>query len=758
MADADEDQRAVAASHRRLRINVPDRMGRWGLAALAGTLVPAVAVLGLFLLGPRPSATTQVHLDPISVNELLDPLTPAAAPEEAMAEQVAAVEGEDFATLIRRQFDFEPEYRVTADAEAATLTITATADTPREALIVAERVADTFVATRQDPSGALAGAEASRQFLEERGASLEAGPDATPPTGEDPVIDEARTRLAALEAGIGTISEGTAEVVTPASLDHGDTLVIVLLLAGLVGVAVGVLVFRSSVVLSNRVDAAGGDAGTSHPVWRRLPLPRTPLGGVQMAVLGALVVARGLVLALFGVGFIVDDWHIADNIARLGPFDPSSNLGLRLRSLPGAWLIYDVAYAISGRHPLILLALGTAFSVGLVIVLYAALRRYTPDRVAFAVAALWVIMPNHNSLTAWGATLQARLALLLLCCGVLAMARGRWVPAAMCFAGAAVSYELTVVPAVALAALLPAGSELRPRDRVKIVAAVVVAELFLRLSPHYPVRTTWPNPVFVWMGHVSSGLFATVYPPLQVRLALGAVVAMGVVACLVSWLRGNREMAAGPSLALAGLAVMLAGLASLPFGGGFLAFAEVGDKDRLYAVSSIGAAMVFVGIGCLIWHHSRLLAQVAGAALVLVCLVGQVVSLRSWSRAGDDGVALMNHLAELSPDPGGTGWVVGPVRPWRNGVITLDTDSATHALRFHYGDGDGFVRITGNEEEYEIEEPDTVRVPWSDVVDDPPQPPTIVDGEVVSPRIDDLETLRAELWCATRTLIRGSGC
>jgi hypothetical protein len=118
----------------------------------------------------------------------------------------------------------------------------------------------------------------------------------------------------------------------------------------------------------------------------------------------------------------------------------------------------------------------------------------------------------------------------------------------------------------------------------------------------------------------------------------------------------------------------------------------------------------------------------------------------------------MNHLAELSPDPGGTGWVVGPERPWRNGVITLDTDSATHALRFTYGDGDGFVRIAGNEAEYEIEEPDTVRVPWSDVVDDPPQTPTIDDGEVVSPRIDSLEMLRAELWCATRTVIRGSGC
>lgn len=728
------------------------------MALLAGALVPVVAVVGLFVLGPRPSATAQVHVDPISIDELLDPLTPPPPPEEAMAELVAAVEGDDFAALIRDQFDFEPVYDVTGEPETATLTITATADTPREALTVADRVADTFVATRQDPSGAVAGVDASRQFLEQQGASTEAGPDATPPTGADPVIDEARTRLAALEAAVGALSEGTAEIVEPATLDHGATLVVVLLLAGLVGVGLGVTVFRSTVVVTSVDDARVGGPAPRPAVWRRLPLPRTPLGRVQIGVLAALVVGRGLVLALFGVGFIVDDWHIADNVARFGPFDPSTNLGLRLRSLPGAWLIYDVAYAISGRHPLILLALGTAFSVGLVIVLYAALRRYTPDRVAFAVAALWVIMPNHNSLTAWGATLQARLALLLLCCGVLAMARGRWLPAAMCFAGAALSYELTVVPAVALAALLPAGSELRPRDRVKIVAAVVVAELFLRLSPHYPVRTTWPNPVFVWMGHVSSGLFATVYPPLQVRLALGAVVAMGIVACSVSWLRGNREMAAGPSLALAGLAVMLAGLASLPFGGGFLAFAEVGDKDRLYAVSSIGAAMVFVGIGCLIWHHSRLLAQVAGVALVLVCLVGQVVSLRSWSRAGDDGVALMNHLAELSPDPGGTGWVVGPERPWRNGVITLDTDSATHALRFTYGDGDGFVRIAGNEAEYEIEEPDTVRVPWSDVVDDPPQTPTIDDGEVVSPRIDSLEMLRAELWCATRTVIRGSGC
>ena len=88
---AGTDEAGGPPARRSWQVTVPDRLGRWGLAVLAGALVPTMAVFGLFLLGPRPSATVEVRLDPISINELLDPLTPAPAAEEAMAEQVDSV-------------------------------------------------------------------------------------------------------------------------------------------------------------------------------------------------------------------------------------------------------------------------------------------------------------------------------------------------------------------------------------------------------------------------------------------------------------------------------------------------------------------------------------------------------------------------------------------------------------------------------------------------------------------------------------------
>ena len=46
-----------------------------------------------------------------------------------------------------------------------------------------------------------------------------------------------------------------------------------------------------------------------------------------------------------------------------------------------------------------------------------------------------------------------------------------------------------------------------------------------------------------------------------------------------------------------------------------------------------------------------------------------MVSLRSWSQAGGDVVALLNHIERTYPDPANTNFIVGPTPKYRNNVV-----------------------------------------------------------------------------------------
>lgn len=462
------------------------------------------------------------------------------------------------------------------------------------------------------------------------------------------------------------------------------------------------------------------------PRWAR-PLPAA-------GILAALVLGRALAYAAGGVDFVLDDWSFAGYRAAHGAMTD-----VFLRSRPGTWAVQTVLFGIAGDHPLALLGLVTALFLGVTLLLHRVLLRCIAPSLALAVAAVWVIMPNHNTLALWGATMPTLVALALLLGAVLLLVDGRWLPAALLLGASVLTYEL-FAPLCVLAPFVvpgrlqrdPPTRPIRTIHRVVAGGAALAATAYVAARPLYSRDLRLPDPVVFWSGHFGSGLFATADPPAVLRLAVAGLVAVAVVVCLVAWARGTRGRDDGPGLVLAGLAIM--GLSA--WVGLTLPFGAFGQNDRLYASSSIGAAMVTVGIFRHAWlrlgaarpdHRGARLAVGSGAAaFVALCLVGQRISLQSWLRAGDDAVAVVAYVrTHAEGDPAASHFVVGPARIYRNAVTGIQDGDGKWALRLSFGfDGGGTLRIPDTADDFVQQRDDEVLVEWSEVLPGPPPVPT----------------------------------
>ena len=454
---------------------------------------------------------------------------------------------------------------------------------------------------------------------------------------------------------------------------------------------------------------------------------------VAAFALSALVLGRAAWYAAGGVDFVLDDWSFAGYRAANGAMTD-----VFLRSRPGTWAVQTVLFGVAGDHPLVLFGLVTALFLGVTLLLHRVLLRFLTPGLALAVAAVWVVMPNHNTLALWGATMPTLVALGLLLTAVLLLADGRWLPAAVGLAASVVTYELfvplcLVAPFVVPGALQrdPPTRPMRAVHRVAAAGAALVATAYVTARPLYPRDLRVPDPVVYWSGHFGSGLFATADPPAVLRLAVSGVVAVAVIVCLAAWWRGTRGRDDGPAMVVVGLTIMAlsawVGL-TLPFG-------SFGQNDRLYASSSIGAALVAVGAFRHAWlrlgaddpsHRVARLGVGAGAAaFVLLCLAGQRISLQSWLRAGDDAVAVVAYVrANAEGDPAASHFVIGPTRIYRNAVTGIQDGDGKWVLRLSFGfDGGGTLRIPDTPDRFVQERDDEILVEWSEVLSGPPPPP-----------------------------------
>ena len=458
---------------------------------------------------------------------------------------------------------------------------------------------------------------------------------------------------------------------------------------------------------------ADGEWWPADRLFRRAvePFSRSAVSLRAIAALVGLVVLRGLVYVAMGPQLILDDWSVlaAAEVNGVAEAAPTLQWGR-----PVAWLVDTVIYGAVGPHPLVLFTVVTALNAGAAILLYLVLGRFFRSQTALLVAGVWVLAANHNTLTVWTATAPSVVALLLLLGGILALTNGRWVAAGVCLALAVLAYELTAPPALAAVVLLPSARPLGLKPRAVMGGLVVLATGWVALDPLTDPRWDVPGLALAWRALFSDGLLGTAGGPTRLVHYLGDLVLVGAVAAVAVWVSGRRDREDGPTLVLWGLGVIALGsLAVLNLG---LGQEGIGMQDRLLAVSSIGAAMVLVGVLQLVWHHLRAAALVAGVGLAVVLVAGQFVSLRSWARAGEDAVAIHRFVAAIAdPDPDTPVDVtVGAETRGHNGVIGLTEDSGSAAASYllRFGEGAGRLRLVTSEREFVPVLPDERMLDW----------------------------------------------
>lgn len=709
----------MAVTDRRDETGAPPQPARTkGWAAHRGWILTGVAVLlvlaGVVLLRQRSyTATAIVRLDPVQLDQLVLPDQDPPPVEDAYAAEIERILGPEITPQVTDQVDGPIE--ISADpGPDRTLALHARASSPQLAEHGAERLVQTYVANRQQGTAADAVLQGTLDQL--RALGVDPPETGTPPPGSP---DEEVAQIAALQeqaraqqAALATIRSGaTAVVVQEPDVDLGPAH-LPLVLIGL-GAALGLGALIHAARRRGPAHEALSLRDTGVALHERIRArARHPVSRGALAVVAGLVLARSALYAITGVTWWADDWLIVANLERFGLFGTADGLALSARALPVAWLSYNLAFGVAGDHPLVLFAIGTALNVAVAALLFVVLDRVFSTRAALVATALWILVPNHSSLTAWASTIQARVGLILLLSGVLLVLRGRgWIGAATCLVLAAFSYELTVPLSFASAVLLPTAGTITRRQRAVMAALLAAAALWLRLHPHYPIEFHFRNPIFLWSGHFGAGLVGTVAAPMQLRLLTSAAVAAGAVVCLALWIAGDRRWNGGPALAVSGMALMALGLATINSTAAAMDLAETGSVDRLFTTSSIGAAVLLAGIGLTVYERHRHLAVAGAAALVAVALVGNVHSARTWADAGRTAEQLVGALDDASPDPANTHYIVTPPDPWRRGVVGQTPWTAGAALIDRYGEGDSWVDFDDGREF----PPDVVTLDWADI-------------------------------------------
>lgn len=712
-------------------------------------LVSAIAVAALFVIDGRTQPDTyethaDVALDPITPRSLYDDEAAAVAPSEAMAGELEFARGRTVERAVDDEVTYAQSVRWTS-LDETTLRVTTRAPAPELAVAAASSAGAIYGRVRMETARsevdrAIAGLEAEVARLSAEVATADSAATAT----DDEALLTAQQELDRARQAREAIDTGTAFVTgvpdTPCCPEGGDPA-----RSALVGLAVGLalgLAIAALVVAGDKLPRALTTTSThGRPADQPLGAapPSAPEGrptrgrpwvrlSQQWAVrrtwaaptgIALLVVGRSAVYAVLGARFLLDDYIHLYASRFLGALETSPHE--RLLNRPGAWLTQTALFNLSGQRPLLLFVLLSIVNVLAALALYFALARFFRPPVPFLVTALWVLTANHSTLTVWAAAGQGVVALALCFCGVNLLSRGRWIGAVTLFSASILSYEFAV--AICFAASILVGTPLappldhasatrtvRPWHRVIMVAVLGLVVWWMSRNPTHPLQASQVDWWDTLAGHVSSGLVATDAAPTLLLRALEMCVALGLVACVVAWLRGARSRADGPALAIVGTVVMGLGLVvAVAFPGGLY-----GLSNRIYGASSVGTAMVLAGIGLFLWHRARIVALVAAVILVAICAAGQFVALRAAHQAGEDGVALIRYLGATAEHPEDTSFLVEP-RPEHNGFYGIDNLFDLYAYRLTWPDGAGDVQIASTQEEFSNPAPGQVTVTWAQV-------------------------------------------
>lgn len=388
--------------------------------------------------------------------------------------------------------------------------------------------------------------------------------------------------------------------------------------------------------------------------------------------------------ALRGPGYVLDDWYALANAHFDGWWMAAGAEQWRAR--PGAGAVYAMVFGLVGRHPAVALAVQIALVGAAAVLLRRLLVRFVAPSLALAVAALWLVVPNHGSLLLWTSAANITAALVLLLGGLVLVAGDRPAPAALLLACSVLSYEATAPAAVAGALVLPMLQGRSPRRTMAWTAAALLPVATWMVAFFHPakrgVRET-ADLLLVPGAHLGEGVF----PAGPAAVALGT---MALVACTFLVLDGVRNRRWAPEAGLGGAGALVIALGTLPFVRYF--YAPLGAGDRVNVVAGVGTALLWVGLGAWLWRRSPRPAMVA-AGVVVVAAMGVASVQRSWSWADavDDGE---RTLAEIRPRlaPGAT--VEVPAPPMRRNVAAfLDGSNIAGAVQLEAGTRDVDARL-----------------------------------------------------------------
>lgn len=426
--------------------------------------------------------------------------------------------------------------------------------------------------------------------------------------------------------------------------------------------------------------------------------------------------------ALFGPGMILDDWYIQRDAAFGGVFSAGDPDLLRAR--PGAWLVYALDFGALGAHPLPRYLIQAGLNLVVVALLYLLARRFLPQSRSAAVAAIWVVLPNHTSLSYWASATNIVVAVAFLLAGGLFLSRrpNRTVDqvlASVCLVASALCYEATLPAAGALVLAVPALLDREVRWNIVLRHWLVLACVFLWLTSHlHPVKRPhdWLDPGLIFPAHFGWGI----EPDGLLALAATVVAAIGIVFAVVGLARprlGVDRLAAW--MVVAGLAVIVVGTA--PFAR--YIYEPIGANDRVNAVAGIGTALVWAGIGWMFVRYRPLVY--AGAAILGVGALSLGVQRADlYATAGRDAARVATAVDQAFPRADAV-VVVGPCQLATDGVTGLpEFYVAEAAVQLRRGDDGISVEMTTSEEAFDAA-PEAQRFdmrPLSELDDDESDP------------------------------------
>ncbi len=414
-----------------------------------------------------------------------------------------------------------------------------------------------------------------------------------------------------------------------------------------------------------------------------------------------LAIGAGLVALthlLLGPNFVLEDWASVRDSVLSGSVTGSTNDIVAAR--PGVAVAYGLTFGLIGNHPLPIVLMLSLINIAVVVSMFKALVPLVGERSGFFTTGVWLLLPNHVSLEIWPSASMISLSLLFVALTSIRLSRAtltsrdRTAAVALGLV-ASLFYEASIPLLAALYIAVPVIRSKSIDVRVVIGAGVVQSGYVVWLLSNW--HDSKVDQGFAHPGSLVRGLFGEAVVPAPVQSILVPVV-LGTL-LILGWgnLRRGWDLGAEGKMMLAGTVIVLLGF--VPFARFF--YTSVGAGDRVMYISSIGGAMIWVGLGRLAWRSQPLLTALTVPILLVAVLVTRWSDTQAWNRAGDDGIIMLGAVTEAIPNPDGP-ILLGPAVPFRLNITSFRDHSLTEAaLQVAYDSPDVRGSITRNASAFE---------------------------------------------------------